>query len=46
MQKRTIKQIASRIPKERKKGWWKKWLVLVPVLFAISGAIYFVNLPK
>ncbi len=46
MQKRTIKQIASRIPKERKKGWWKKWLVLIPVLFLVFGFVYFVNLPQ
>ncbi len=46
MQRRFIKQLAGRVPKERKKGWWKKWLVLIPVLVLLSAFIYFVNLPE
>lgn len=45
MQLRTIKKLSARVPKERKKGWWKKWLVLVPLLSALAGLVYFLNLP-
>lgn len=46
MQLRTIKKLSARVPKERKKGWWKKWLVLMPLLSVLFGLVYFFNLPN
>jgi len=46
MQRRTIKQLLSKVPKEKKKGAWKKWLFLIPVLVLFSAVFYVVNLPQ
>lgn len=45
MQQHTIKKLSARVPKERSRGWWKKWLILVPLLSALAGLVYLVNLP-
>jgi cell division septal protein FtsQ len=46
MERRTIKQLVAKLPKQKKKGWWKKWLVLIPLLLILAGVVYVVNLPK
>jgi cell division septal protein FtsQ len=46
MKRRTLRQLAAKVPKEKKKGAWKKWLVLAPLLLLLAAFIYFVNLPK
>lgn len=46
MQLYKIKELAAKVPKERKKGWWKKWLVVIPLFSAVASLIYIVNLPE
>ncbi len=46
MERRKLRNLAAKIPKERKKGWWKKWLVLIPLFLLIAAVIYVVNLPQ
>ena len=46
MQLHKIRRLAAKIPRERRKGAWKKWLVMIPIMLMASGLIYFVNLPQ
>ncbi len=44
MERRTIKHLAAKVPKEKKAGSYKKWLVLILLLLLLGGAVYFANL--
>ncbi|MFA6050082.1 MAG: hypothetical protein WC761_02695 [Candidatus Paceibacterota bacterium] len=46
MKRRTLRQLAAKVPKEKKKGAWKKWLILAPLFLLLAAFIYFVNLPQ